>query len=100
MGESKQYEIQKRVVIVVYKRVKAKKGSSVIDFDIFEKKMNNNLYKIQNRMSFGCYCSFPVLAVEIPNGIVQCKVRYIKRRDGKLRYYFIASVSKVSVEAF
>ena len=49
MGESKQYEIPKKVVIEAYKRVKANKGSAGIDgvdFEIFEEKLNNNLYKI------------------------------------------------------
>ena len=68
MSESKQYEIPKGVVIEAYKRVKANKGSTGIDgidFDIFEKKLNNNLYKIWNRMSFGSYFPSHVLAVEI-----------------------------------
>lgn len=69
MKESKQYEIPKKVVIEAYKRVKANKGSAGIDgidFKIFEKKLNNNLYKIWNRMSSGSYFPSPVLAVEIP----------------------------------
>lgn len=69
MSESKQYEIPKRVVIEAYKRVKANKGSAGIDgvdFEIFEKRLNNNLYKIWNRMSSGSYIPSPVLAVEIP----------------------------------
>lgn len=69
MRESKQYEIPKRMVIEAYKRVKANKGSAGIDgidFEAFEKRLNNNLYKIWNRMSSGSYFPSPVLAVEIP----------------------------------
>ena len=69
MSESKQYEIPKKVVIEAYKRVKANKGTYGIDeqdFEQFEKKLNNNLYKIWNRMSSGSYFPSPVLAVEIP----------------------------------
>jgi group II intron reverse transcriptase/maturase len=69
MSESKQYEIPKRMVIDAYKRVKANKGSAGIDgidFEVFEKKLNNNLYKIWNHMSSGCYFPSPVLSVEIP----------------------------------
>ncbi len=69
MSESKQYEIPKGAVIEAYKRVKANKGSAGIDgidFEVFEKKLNNNLYKIWNRMSSGSYFPSPVLAVEIP----------------------------------
>ena len=68
MSESKQYEIPKKVVIEAYKRVKANKGSAGIDgidFERFEKKLNNNLYKIWNRMSSGSYFPSPVLSVEI-----------------------------------
>ncbi len=49
MSESKRYEIPKRVVIEAYKRVKSNNGSAGIDgidFEVFEKKLNNNLYKI------------------------------------------------------
>lgn len=69
MSESKQYEIPKGAVIEAYKRVKANKrsaGIDGIDFEVFEKKLNNNLYKIWNRMSSGSYFPSPVLAVEIP----------------------------------
>lgn len=69
MGESRQYDIPKRAVIDAYRRVKANKGSAGIDgvdFEEFEKKLNNNLYKIWNRMSSGSYFPLPVMAVEIP----------------------------------
>ena len=45
MNESKQYDIPKRAVIEAYKRVKANKGSAGIDgvdFELFEKRLNNN----------------------------------------------------------
>lgn len=69
MNESKQYDIPKRVVIEAYQKVKANKGSAGIDgmnFQKFEEKLNNNLYKIWNRMSSGSYYPQPVMAVEIP----------------------------------
>ena len=69
MNKSKQYEIPKRAVIDAYKRVKANKGSAGIDgvdFEKFEERLNNNLYKIWNRMSSGSYFPSPVMAVEIP----------------------------------
>jgi group II intron reverse transcriptase/maturase len=52
-----------------WKEVKANKGSAGIDgvdFEEFEKKLNNNLYKIWNRMSSGSYFPSPVMVVEIP----------------------------------
>lgn len=69
MNESMQYDIPKKAVIEAYKRVKANKGSAgidSIDFEKFEGKFNNNLYKIWNRMSSGSYFPSPVMAVEIP----------------------------------
>lgn len=69
MNKSKQYEIPKRAVIDAYKKVKANKGSAGIDgidFEKFEERLNNNLYKIWNRMSSGSYFPSPVMAVEIP----------------------------------
>lgn len=69
MKESKQCDIPKKAVIEAYRRVKANKGSAGIDgtdFEKFEQKLNNNLYKIWNRMSSGSYFPQPVLAVEIP----------------------------------
>ena len=56
-------------MIEAYKRVKANKGSAGIDgmdFEKFEERLNNNLYKIWNRMSSGSYFPSPVMAVEIP----------------------------------
>ena len=49
--------------------MKANKGSAGIDgmgFEKFEERLNNNLYKIWNRMSSGSYFPSPVMAVEIP----------------------------------
>lgn len=69
MSESRQYDIPKRAVIDAYRRVRANKGSAGIDgvdFEKFEEKLNNNLYKIWNRMSSGSYFPSSVMAVEIP----------------------------------
>lgn len=69
MMESKPYKIPKRAIIEAYRLVKANKGSAGIDginFEDFEKHLNNNLYKIWNRMSSGSYFPKPVMAVEIP----------------------------------
>ena len=56
MNESKQYDIPKRAVIEAYKRVKANKGSAGIDgvdFELFEKKLNNNLYTKRRKAAIG-----------------------------------------------
>ena len=69
MQETKPYSISKRAVIAAYERVKANKGTYGIDeqsIEDFEKKLNNNLYKIWNRMSSGSCFPKPVKAVAIP----------------------------------
>ena len=69
MKETKPYSISKRAVITAYEKVKANKGTYGIDeqsIEDFEKKLNNNLYKIWNRMSSGSYFPKPVKAVAIP----------------------------------
>lgn len=89
MNESKQYDIPKRVVFDAYKRVKANKGSAGIDgidFDKFEEKLNNNLYKIWNRMSSGSYFPSPVMAVEIPNKSVLDAIEMTRKRCWRYDY--------------
>lgn len=69
MQETKPYSISKRAVIAAYERVKANKGTYGVDdqsIEDFERKLNNNLYKIWNRMSSGSYFPKPVKAVAIP----------------------------------
>jgi RNA-directed DNA polymerase len=69
MQGAKSFEISKQLVWEAYQRVKANRGSAGID-DVsireFEKHLKDNLYKIWNRMSSGCYFPPPVKLVEIP----------------------------------
>jgi RNA-directed DNA polymerase len=69
MRGAKSFEISKHLVLEAYERVKANKGSAGID-DVsikdFEENLKDNLYKIWNRMSSGCYLPPPVKLVEIP----------------------------------
>lgn len=69
MKERKPYRISKQVVLNAFKRVKANRGSAGIDeqdIRAFEENLKENLYKIWNRMSLGCYFPPPVKLVEIP----------------------------------
>lgn len=69
MGETKPFNISKRAVKLAYEKVKANKGTYGVDeqsIEDFEKKLENNLYKIWNRMSSGSYFPKPVKAVAIP----------------------------------
>jgi len=69
MKEGKSFEISQHQVQEAYKRVKANHGAGGIDgvdFAEYEKDLNNNLYKIWNRMSSGSYFPSAVKGVEIP----------------------------------
>ena len=69
MNKTKPFKISKQVVFEAYKKVKANKGSSGVDgqsLEDFELDLRNNLYKIWNRMSSGCYFPPPVQEVHIP----------------------------------
>ena len=69
MDKTKSFQISKRQVLTAYKRVKANKGAAGIDQKTlaeFEKDLEDNLYKIWNRMSSGSYFPPAVKAVEIP----------------------------------
>ena len=71
MTKAKPYEISKQLVWDAYKKVKANRGAAGVDgqtLAAFEKDLKDNLYKIWNRMSSGCYFPPPVRLVEIPKG--------------------------------
>ena len=65
----KSFVIPKQLVWEAYRRVAANKGAPGVDgqaLEEFEANLENNLYKIWNRMSSGSYFPPPVRAVEIP----------------------------------
>jgi len=69
MIQTKSQDITKRQVWEAYKKVKRNKGSGGvdgIDFEKFESNLENNLYKLWNRLSSGSYMPPAVLRVEIP----------------------------------
>jgi len=66
---TKQFIIDKQIVMQAYKLVKANAGISGIDeqsLEDFGKDLKNNLYKIWNRMSSGSYMPPAVMAISIP----------------------------------
>ncbi|MFA5363317.1 MAG: group II intron reverse transcriptase/maturase [Candidatus Omnitrophota bacterium] len=69
MNKTKSYSIAREVVWEGYKRVKANKGAAGVDeqsITKYEEKLENNLYKLWNRMSSGSYMPAPVRVVKIP----------------------------------
>ena len=68
-SSSKSFAIPKRQVWEAYQRVAANKGAAGVDgtsIAAFEADLEDNLYKIWNRMWSGSYFPPPVMAVEIP----------------------------------
>lgn len=69
MESAKPFGISKRMVWNAYKKVRANKGAAGIDdisLEAFEKRLENNLYKLWNRLSSGSYFPPPVKTVPIP----------------------------------
>jgi RNA-directed DNA polymerase len=67
--EGKSFVIPKQLVWEAWRQVKANKGAPGVDeqdLDAFEKDLEDNLYKVWNRMSSGTWFPPPVRAVEIP----------------------------------
>lgn len=82
--QMKPFEITKQMVWNAYKLVKKRKGSAGADeqsLEEFDRDLKNNLYKLWNRLSSGCYFPPPVLRVEIP------------KKDGGKRALGIPTVS-------
>src|SRR4051794_40398564 len=74
--QDKPFQISKWTVWEAFGRVKANKGAAGVDDQSiaeFEQDLNNNLYRLWNRLSSSSYFPPPVKAVEIPkaggNGI-------------------------------
>lgn len=71
MAETKSFRIRKWVVWEAWLRVKANQGAAGVDGESiarFEERLEQNLYKIWNRMSSGTYFPPPVRTVMIPKG--------------------------------
>lgn len=87
---TKPYEISKELVRQAYRRVKANKGTAGVDkesLQAFEQNLENNLYKIWNRLSSGSYFPPAVKRVEIPKksgGIRQLGVPTVSDRVAQM----------------
>jgi RNA-directed DNA polymerase len=84
LKRAKPFEISKKVVWEAWKRVKANHGAAGVDEESiadFEKDLKDNLYKIWNRMSSGCYFPPAVRTVGIP------------KKDGRVRLLGIPTVA-------
>ncbi len=82
--EAKSFAISRHTVMEAWRRVKSNRGKAGVDgqsIKVFEEKLEDNLYKIWNRMSSGSYFSPPVLHCEIP------------KEEGKVRTLGIPTVA-------
>ena len=69
MSAAKSYSISKREVWEAYKKVKANDGAAGVDGQSiaeFDTRMEDNLYKLWNRLASGSYFPPPVRTVKIP----------------------------------
>lgn len=69
LENTKPFNISRDLVFEAYKKVKENKGAAGIDsqsLEEFEKHLEDNLYKLWNRMASGSYFPPPVKAVAIP----------------------------------
>ena len=67
--KAKAFSIPKHLFVQAFQLVKENAGSAGVDqqsLEDFEKNLKDNLYKLWNRMSSGCYFPPPVKAVPIP----------------------------------
>jgi group II intron reverse transcriptase/maturase len=84
LKQAKPFSITKRQVWEAYKRVKANNGAAGVDgqtIEMFDADLQNNLYKLWNRLASGSYLPPPVMRVEIPKG------------DGRMRPLGIPTVA-------
>ena len=84
MAKSKSYQIPKCLFVDAWKKVKQNRGSPGVDgqtIEEFEERLQDNLYKLWNRMSSGSYFPVAVRLCEIP------------KIDGKVRTLGIPTVS-------
>jgi RNA-directed DNA polymerase len=71
MTTAKPYVIDQSEVAAAWQQVKANRGAAGIDGEsvaAFEERLDDNLYKLWNRMSSGSYFPPPVRKVDIPKG--------------------------------
>jgi len=82
--KSKSFEVSKALVWEAWQQVKKNRGSHGVDrqsLECFEDKLEDNLYKVWNRMSSGSYFPPAVRGVDIP------------KKNGKMRRLGIPTVT-------
>jgi RNA-directed DNA polymerase len=98
---TKPFIISKESVKRAYLRVKENKGAAGVDQQSlidFESNLGNNLYKIWNRMSSGCYFPPPVKAVPIPKKSGGTRILGVPTVGDRIAQMVVKSEFEKSVE--
>jgi group II intron reverse transcriptase/maturase len=69
VSQPKPFDIDRQLFMEAFEEVRRNKGAAGVDgvtVAAFEERLDDNLYKLWNRMSSGTYFPSPVLAVKIP----------------------------------
>ena len=69
MSQPKPFDIDKRLFVEAFEKVRANRGAAGVDgvtVAVFEERLKDNLYKTWNRMSSGTYFPPPLREVVIP----------------------------------
>src|SRR3954471_24632445 len=86
--QDKPFQIDKMVVWEAFGRVRANKGGAGVDEQSiaeFEQDLQDNLYRVWNRLSSGSFFPPPVKAVEIPKaGGAGVRVLGVPHVDGRI----------------
>jgi RNA-directed DNA polymerase len=100
-GKAKPFDISKWEVRAAWEKVRASKGAPGVDevsIADFEKDLENNLYKIWNRMSSGSYFPPPVKAVEIPKADGGTRVLGVPAIGDRVAQTVVAARIEAAVE--
>jgi len=106
MEETKPFKISKQAIKLAFETVKANKGSYGIDgqtIEEYELHLEENLYKLWNRMSSGTYFPKPVKAVAIPKKNGGTRILGIPTVEDRIaqmvaKLYFEPKVEKIFYE--
>jgi RNA-directed DNA polymerase len=103
LEKTKPFNIPKELFVKAYRQVKAKAGSAGVDEESlkdFERNLKDNLYKLWNRMSSGCYFPPAVKAVPIPKKAGGIRVLGIPTVSDRIAQTVVKLVFEPTVEPF
>lgn len=103
MQQQKSFNISKQLFVEAFQLVKKNHGTWGVDkqsIDEFEADLKNNLYRLWNRMSSGCYFPPPVRAVAIPKKSGGTRILGIPSVSDRIAQAVVRLVFEPRVEPF